>query len=50
MVSVTPRKDFIMNVVIDTKVIPYLFYLGVGVLALVVLLLVYTGRKDGKVI
>lgn len=47
---VTDRKDFVMNFVLDSSVIPYLFYIGVGVFSLVVLFLVYTGRREGHII
>jgi len=34
-----------MNITVDSSVIPYLFYIGMGVFLIFVLLMVYTGKK-----
>lgn len=50
MDSLKARKDFIMSIVIDSSVIPYLIYIFAGVFLIFVILMVYTGRRDGHII
>lgn len=51
MAVITIGKDVIMNFTLDSGDLPYLvFYTGIGVFMLVVLILVYTGRREGHLI
>lgn len=48
---VAAGKNVVMNLSLDSAAVPYLlFYIFVVLVGLVVLLLVYTGRREGHLI